>query len=70
MKASEKGIDQPLKEHDHCMDALRYMLFTKFGRDYGGGYDVQQGGDGSTYRLDSNITNPILQARNRGRGVF
>ena len=27
-KALEKGIDQPLKINDHCMDADRYFLFT------------------------------------------
>lgn len=25
---SEKGKDEPLKENDHCMDALRYMVYT------------------------------------------
>lgn len=27
-KAAEKGIDQPLKRHDHAMDALRYHAYT------------------------------------------
>ena len=27
-KALEKGIDQPLKTNDHCMDADRYFLYT------------------------------------------
>ncbi len=27
-KASEKGEDEPLKVDDHCMDALRYSIFT------------------------------------------
>lgn len=27
-KALEKGIDQPLKINDHCMDADRYFLYT------------------------------------------
>lgn len=35
-KASEKGIDKPVKEHDHAMDAQRYALYTHFGNDFGG----------------------------------
>lgn len=27
-KASEKGLDKPLKENDHCMDAVRYFVYT------------------------------------------
>lgn len=27
-KASEKGEDKPIKEHDHCMDAVRYFCYT------------------------------------------
>lgn len=27
-KAAEKGIDQPLKKADHCVDAARYCCFT------------------------------------------
>jgi PBSX family phage terminase large subunit len=27
-KASERGEDEPLKQDDHCMDALRYPLYT------------------------------------------
>ena len=27
-KASEKGEDKPVKQMDHCMDALRYMCYT------------------------------------------
>lgn len=27
-KASEHGEDKPVKQHDHCMDALRYMCYT------------------------------------------
>ncbi len=27
-KAADNGIDQPLKENDHCMDALRYFART------------------------------------------
>lgn len=29
-KATEKGIDKPLKENDHALDALRYALFSHF----------------------------------------
>lgn len=28
IKASEHGEDKPVKQHDHCMDALRYMCYT------------------------------------------
>jgi len=31
VKASEKGEDRPVKKFDHCMDSLRYALFTHFG---------------------------------------
>ena len=27
-KASERGEDKPLKENDHCMDAVRYFVNT------------------------------------------
>lgn len=27
-KASEKGEDKPIKQHDHCMDAVRYFCYT------------------------------------------
>lgn len=27
-KAAERGEDKPVKEHDHCMDAVRYMCMT------------------------------------------
>lgn len=33
-KSSLSGIDKPLKEHDHCLDALRYCIESHFkGRD-------------------------------------
>ncbi|WFA10346.1 PBSX family phage terminase large subunit [Tissierella sp. Yu-01] len=28
VKASEKGEDKPIKQHDHCMDAVRYFCYT------------------------------------------
>lgn len=28
IKASERGEDKPVKQHDHCMDAVRYFCFT------------------------------------------
>ena len=30
-KASQLGIDQPVKDNDHCMDKVRYIIYTKFG---------------------------------------
>ena len=27
-KASDRGEDKPLKEKDHCMDAVRYFCYT------------------------------------------
>jgi len=27
-KACEKGEDKPIKQHDHCMDAVRYFCYT------------------------------------------
>ncbi len=27
-KAAERGEDKPVKQHDHCMDALRYFAYT------------------------------------------
>jgi len=35
-KASEKGDDKPVKDHDHCMDAQRYALYTHFGQSLDG----------------------------------
>jgi len=35
-KAQLRGEDKPSKSFDHAMDAARYFLFTKFGRDSGG----------------------------------
>ena len=29
-KAQEKGEDKPVKENDHALDALRYLLQTIF----------------------------------------
>ena len=31
-KAQEKGVDKPLKDNDHCMDALRYAVYTIIGK--------------------------------------
>ena len=31
-KAQERGEDAPRKENDHTMDAMRYMIFTIYGR--------------------------------------
>lgn len=31
-KKQEKGIDEPKKENDHALDALRYALYTIFGK--------------------------------------
>lgn len=31
-KASERGEDKPIKEHDHCMDAVRYFVYTVLGK--------------------------------------
>lgn len=28
IKASEKGEDKPIKQHDHAMDAVRYFCYT------------------------------------------
>lgn len=33
-KAQEKGLDEPLKKDDHCMDALRYAVQSEFGDEY------------------------------------
>ena len=30
--AAQRGEDKPIKEHDHCMDALRYFAMTAAGR--------------------------------------
>lgn len=27
-KAADKGIDKPIKEHDHALDAVRYVIYT------------------------------------------
>ena len=30
-KAAERGEDKPIKDHDHCMDAVRYFVYTVIG---------------------------------------
>lgn len=34
-KAADRGEDKPLKQNDHCMDALRYFCFTKLRKNRG-----------------------------------
>lgn len=35
-KCAKTGVDKPLKENDHCLDSLRYALYTHFfGKDMG-----------------------------------
>jgi len=36
-KACDKGQDKPVKDNDHCLDSLRYALFTHFGNSEGSG---------------------------------
>ena len=35
-KARQRGEEKPLKEHDHAMDALRYLVLTLNSRFRGG----------------------------------
>jgi PBSX family phage terminase large subunit len=35
VKASEKGDDKPIKQHDHAMDAVRYFCYTILARGQG-----------------------------------
>lgn len=35
-KAAERGEDKPIKQHDHCMDAVRYFVYTVLGKKLGG----------------------------------
>ncbi|OXM84598.1 PBSX family phage terminase large subunit [Paenibacillus rigui] len=32
IKAQDRGEDKPLKQHDHAMDALRYVVYMLFGK--------------------------------------
>jgi PBSX family phage terminase large subunit len=34
-KARERGVDKPLKQNDHMLDALRYVLFSHYGKHLG-----------------------------------
>lgn len=34
-KSIHQGIDKPLKSNDHCLDAMRYGIFTHFGSNLG-----------------------------------
>lgn len=34
-KSKDLGIDKPSKKNDHCLDSVRYALFTKFGASLG-----------------------------------
>ena len=40
-KAQDRGEDKPAKEHDHALDALRYVLFTLLGRSQGGNQEFR-----------------------------
>lgn len=31
-KAADRGEDKPVKQHDHCMDAVRYFVYTVLGK--------------------------------------
>ena len=35
-KAGERGEDKPIKQHDHCMDAVRYFVYTILRKQLGG----------------------------------
>lgn len=35
-KAGERGVDKPVKVHDHCMDAVRYFVYTILRKQLGG----------------------------------
>jgi len=30
-KKASRGVDEPVKQYDHCVDALRYAIYTAFG---------------------------------------
>lgn len=36
-KAEERGEDKPVKQYDHCMDAVRYFVYTILGKRLKGG---------------------------------
>lgn len=36
-KAGERGEDKPVKQYDHCMDAVRYFVYTVLGKRLKGG---------------------------------
>ncbi|WP_041137858.1 PBSX family phage terminase large subunit [Beduini massiliensis] len=36
-KAGERGEDKPVKQYDHCMDAVRYFVYTILGKRLKGG---------------------------------
>ena len=40
-KAQEKGEDKPVKQNDHALDALRYLLQTLYPNKKRGAYFVQ-----------------------------
>lgn len=42
-KSAKTGVDKPLKENDHALDALRYALYTHF---FGGGGGLGYNGSG------------------------
>lgn len=31
-KKAQRGIEEPIKQHDHALDAMRYALYTAFGK--------------------------------------
>lgn len=60
-KASLRGEDIPKKENDHCLDAVRYLIFTLFGKYYDVHYDE------TIYRKGA--SDPVRDVYKRSRGV-
>lgn len=61
-KASIRGEDVPVKENDHCMDALRYLIYTLFGKFYDVKYDE------SVYK--KGVENPVSYVYKKSKGVI
>lgn len=55
-KATARGVDEPLKENDHCMDSIRYALYSEW-------YKSTESLSIDSYRDMSKATQPVTHGR-------
>lgn len=63
-KKLSKGIEEVLKEKDHCMDAMRYFIYTVLR------FNVDAHYDDSVYEKGKDVVNKSNDPYNRNKTVF